>query len=93
MADFPIERSTTYCCYAGEEIGCVCTETERQLRAFTAGMPSMGQMTPAQREWCLSEIDSVEGWSRAEHEHDADHELARNVLNAWRDYCRDKGNY
>jgi hypothetical protein len=48
-------------------------------------------MTPEQREWCLEEIGSVEGYDRAEHVEDSDSDLASTVLCAWTDYCRDKG--
>lgn len=48
-------------------------------------------MTPEQREWCLSEIDQVEGYERADHEASSDEALADAVLAAWTDFCRDKG--
>lgn len=48
-------------------------------------------MTPDQREWCLVEIESVEGFDRKQHEGSADADLAREVLAAWLEYCRDKG--
>jgi hypothetical protein len=64
--------------------GCMCEDEEKFLRAG-------GPFTPAQREWCLSEIAAVEGYSRADHETENDAQLGRTVLSAWRDYCRDKG--
>jgi hypothetical protein len=48
-------------------------------------------MTPEQREWCLNEIGQIEGYERDEHIPDSDADLARTVLHAWTDYCRDKG--
>jgi hypothetical protein len=48
-------------------------------------------MTAEQRDWCLNEIASVEGYSRSDFEGECDGGLARGVLDAWRDYCRDKG--
>jgi hypothetical protein len=48
-------------------------------------------MTPSQRAWCLDEIGSVEGYKRADFEDYNDSDLARAVLHAWNDYCRDKG--
>jgi hypothetical protein len=48
-------------------------------------------MTIDQILWCLKEIDSVEGHSDDDHLKDTDAELARGVINAWTDYCRDKG--
>ena len=75
------------------EVGCVmcddpdfcdCGAEEKLLRRG-------GPFTPEQREWCLSEINAVEGHRREDHEADDDRELGRYVLLAWIDYCRDKG--
>jgi hypothetical protein len=79
------------CCYAGQEIGCQCGPAERVLRAYIDAEPGLPAMSREQREWCLSEIDSVEGYDRKEHESGTDSELARSVISAWMDYCRDKG--
>lgn len=49
------------------------------------------KMTPEQREWCLSEIDNVEGYERSNYATLPDDLLANGVLCAWMDYCRDKG--
>lgn len=67
-----------------------CTSTERALRHWAASgkMPSM---TEEQRFYCLSEIGQVEGYRREDYEHNSDRDLARGVLDAWTDYCRDKG--
>lgn len=48
-------------------------------------------MSEKQREWCLEEIDSVEGFRRADYAEAPDADLARGVLDAWLEYCRDKG--
>lgn len=50
-----------------------------------------GNLTPEQREFCLREIDKVEGHSRVDHEADSAPELAHATIDAWIDYCRDKG--
>lgn len=70
--------------YVDDETGCICGNTERVLRAGAG-------LTAAQREWCLQEIDRVEGHSRKDHEGETDAELGQAVLSAWVDYCRDKG--
>jgi hypothetical protein len=70
---------------------CVCGMTERALRWWMSPHHTWMPMTPEQREWCLAEIDSVEGYRRADYEDVPDSQLARGVLDAWRDYCRDKG--
>lgn len=82
---------TACICYGPAECeGCVCGETERALRAYITKQP-MPAMTPAQRAWCLSEIDLVEGYDRKDYEQETDAGVARGVLNAWTDFCRDKG--
>jgi hypothetical protein len=48
-------------------------------------------MTPIQRDACLEEIAHVEGYDRADYAHVDDRDLARGVLSAWTDFCRDKG--
>jgi hypothetical protein len=48
-------------------------------------------MTAQQREFCLAEIASVEGHSRADYETATDADLAAETLSAWVDFCRDKG--
>lgn len=69
---------------------CICGPDERPLRAYAEGRVTT-PMTPAQREFCLSEIDQVEGHSRQDHETDSDRNLAIATLGAWQDYCQDKG--
>jgi hypothetical protein len=75
------------CCKLSRE--CVCGPSERVLRAVidTGDI----RLTPEQREWCLSEIASVEGYSRADYEGTHDVDIAHGVLDAWTDFCRDKG--
>lgn len=85
--DFPAFRQCN--AYRGRR-ECVCPEEERALRAFAYGDANMA-MTDRQREWCLKEIGAVEGYRQADHENDSDSNLARIVLEAWQDYCRDKG--
>ena len=70
---------------------CTCPEQERALRAYVSRFPAPPLMNGKQRDWCLSEIGSVEGWRREDHVADTDQVLARAVLDAWTDYCRDKG--
>jgi hypothetical protein len=48
-------------------------------------------MTDLEREWCLTEIESVEGYRREDFVDSDDSALAHGVLNAWKDYCRDMG--
>ena len=79
------------CCWPDYPGGCACPPMERALRAWSRNDPFVAPMTAAQREHCLSEIASVEGYDAAEFEGSPDDDVARGVLNAWRDYCRDKG--
>jgi hypothetical protein len=78
-------------CCMGDD-GCVCPAQERALRGWMRSDPMLPSMSEVQREWCLREIDQVEGHYRVDYEGiSSDEELARGVLNAWTDYCRDKG--
>lgn len=82
---------TACVCYAPEEGGgCVCPDAERALRAYSAHHP-LPAMTPEQRAWCLDELARVEGYDRQDYEACDDATLARGVLYAWVDFCRDKG--
>ena len=74
---------------AGEDL-CFCSDLEKALRAYSAGM-AMPAMTEGQRTYCLDEISRVEGYERKDYEASTEADLARGVLNAWTDYCRDKG--
>lgn len=67
-----------------------CIDSEMALRHYTYDIP-LPPMTPEQREWCLDEIGHVEGYDRLEWFGCTDAQLAKGVLQAWADYCRDKG--
>lgn len=91
MNEMPNLPAVDYCCTfdpQDTEMGCICGDSERVLRAVKLGKVSL---TGAQREWCLSEIGRVEGYDRREHESNSDPDLAYSVLCAWTDYARDKG--
>lgn len=77
------------CCWPGYP-GCQCPPAERALRAWMNGA-TLPAMTAEQREFCLSEIEQVEGHRRDEHVSDSDADLSRATIDAWTDYCRDKG--
>lgn len=70
---------------------CVCPTNEKALRAYSGQNSAIPAMTTEQRAWCLGEIGSVEGYDRSDYTLAPDSELARAVLDAWTDYCRDKG--
>lgn len=70
--------------------GCVCPPEERALRAWMNGK-EMPPMTDEQRQWCVDEIGKVEGYETAGLYAENDADLARTVIDAWVDYCRDKG--
>lgn len=82
------------CCMAApghEPFGCVCPTEEKALRGWMRSDAAMPAMTTEQREYCLQEIGRVEGYDRSEWEDSTDKDLARGVISAWTDYCRDKG--
>lgn len=68
---------------------CWCPPTEKVLRTILEGHDIV--LNDEQREWCLSEIGRVEGYDRKDFEQGTSTDLARGVLDAWADYCRDKG--
>lgn len=70
---------------------CACLPMERALRSWKNGGSSLPPMTAEQREACLAEIARVEGYRRSDYEAASDVDLARGTLDAWVDYCRDKG--
>lgn len=79
------------CCMGSKhEGGCACGPEERVLRGWIDGRV-LQPMTPDQREYCLREIERVEGYRRSDYEAANDALLALGVLDAWTDYCRDKG--
>lgn len=84
----PLDALAPDPCPCGMGAGCACLPAERALRWLSNGH---GSMTSDQRAWCLDEIDQVEGYERADYEHEHDCDVAMGVLSAWRDFCRDKG--
>lgn len=50
----------------------------------------MPAMTAEQRAACFSEIDSIEGHRSADVAGSDDRAVARETLDAWNDYVRDK---
>ncbi len=91
MSDCPNRTPALTCQCYDVEAHCVCSDTEKQVRWWMAGH---GSMDSAQREWCLNEIDqSPETMHRSDYEGLTDQEIARGVLDAWRDIARDKGTY
>ena len=85
-----IERYGIGDCYCyGDSEGCVCPPLEKAIRVIAGGHGE--PLTAADRETCLREIEKVEGYRRADYEPLPDQELAKGVLDAWTDFCRDKG--
>jgi len=78
-------------CCQGENEPCICGTEERALRGWVRRTPDMPPMNDMQRRWCLAEIGQVEGYQAADYEALGDADLARGVLSAWTDFCRDKG--
>jgi len=75
-------------CFEPSDMGCMCGDSERVLRAIQRGEI---RLDDEQREWCKEQISAVEGYSRSEYEIADDYTLAAGVLSAWTDYARDKG--
>jgi len=92
VIEMPAVPDARCCGYYGPpgSFPCECAPSERALRAWSGGYAA-APMTVEQREWCLGEIGRVEGWTASDHTADTDADLARNVMSAWTDYCRDKG--
>lgn len=91
MLEMPNLPEATCRCWEPEhpyDVGCICGDSERVLRAIQRGEVKLDD---EQREWCMQEIDKVEGYSRAHYDMADDYMLASGVLCAWTDYCRDKG--
>lgn len=84
-----LEWPVVQCC-TGHEVLCECGADERPLRAYARG-DALPSMTVDQRDWCLQQIGQMEGYSVADYAHADDRVLASGVINAWTDYCRDKG--
>lgn len=84
----PLDGLAAPNCLCGFGEQCYCPATEKALRTVAhCDVP----MNAEQREWCLKEIGRVEGYSRDDYVAASDNDLARGVLDAWTDYCRDKG--
>jgi hypothetical protein len=71
------------------EMPCLCPPAELALRSYAAGH-DLPPMTAEQRAWCLDEIGMVEGYSTADHVFESDAIIAKTVMAAMFDYCRDK---
>lgn len=84
----PLDSIAPPRCICAWPDGCLCCDTEKALRWIGWGK---GSLTPEQREWCLAEIDSVEGYERRHYERASDADVAKGVLHAWTEYARDKG--
>lgn len=89
MVDSVFRGVDVPCCMSGGS--CVCSKDERVLRGYMRNLADIHPMTAKQREWCLDQIDGVEGYRREDYETVSDALLANGVLDAWMDYCRDKG--
>jgi hypothetical protein len=90
MPDCPVNNLCA-CYRESANMPCCCGHTEKALRFWSAGSIFADHMTGEQREWCLNEINRVEGYNRKDYEDSPDTDLARGVLLSWQDYCRDKG--
>lgn len=89
MRTSPLDVLAPAACFCfGDPDECVCSNMEKGLRVVTRGQATM---TPEQREWCLREIDRVEGYTRADYEAYDDATIARGVFSSWIDFARDKG--
>lgn len=88
MSDMP-ETPLAPCCM-GPDARCVCSPSERALRAWGWG-GFKEPMTDAQREWCRDQIGRTEGYDRQDYDGMGDAAMARGVFSAWTDYCQDKG--
>jgi hypothetical protein len=83
-----LEARAPSACVCDMEGSCFCPDLERALRDNSG----VGQTLSAdEREWCLQEIASIEGHSRADFDGAPDGMVAHGVLCAWLDYARDKG--
>lgn len=88
----PFDPAAVPCTCEGEpNPNCICAAAGGAEKVLRFVMAVDGVLSPAQREWCLCEISQVEGHTRADHESDSCADLARATLEAWTDYCRDKG--
>jgi hypothetical protein len=93
MDVMPVDKGVAWprvaCCLpAGWE--CHCPPMEAALRAWATGQVK-GLLNSEQRAACLSEIGAIEGYRAEDYSDASDVDLARAVLDAWTDFCRDKG--
>ncbi|MCK1577839.1 hypothetical protein [Bradyrhizobium sp. 174] len=88
MPNLPEARCACWSPEDRKDVGCVCGDSERVLRAIQRGEI---RLTDEQREWCLGQIETVEGYSRSQYTIADDGTLAQGVICAWTDYARDKG--
>lgn len=92
----PVHRPPCICIATDPsvDLACICGDVERCLRGWAAAYP-MPPMTPNQRTWCVEEIrragDSTQQPGPVELHLADDDTLAKAVLTAWQDYCRDNG--
>lgn len=85
----PLDLMAPLSCICGwGDIYCVCNDTEKALRLTGRGML---QMTYSQREWCLEEIETTNGYRRFDYRLATDAQVASGVLQAWSEYHLDKG--
>lgn len=89
LAPSPLDILAGSDCVCGMDDSCCCPPTERALRRSISAVDIV--FTSEQREWCLREIDRVEGYKREDYAGVITCDLARGVLDAWTDFCRDKG--
>lgn len=87
--DFPTDIPCQ--CYLRRVHECVCPDQEKAMRAYANRLASLRPMSEKEREWCLIQVNDVEGYARKDYEDASDRELAATVLCAWMDFCRDKG--
>jgi len=74
-----------------ERAYCPCSQAGGAERVLRFVMAVDGRLDAQQREYCLAEIDKVEGHSRKDFEGASDADIARGTIEAWMDYCHDKG--
>ncbi len=93
MNEMPNYPTSNDChCFSDKEMAanCACGESEKALRGWISGRIKE-PMTPEQREWCYTEIENIEAHDRENYLKGTDAEVARGVLDAWMDFCQDKG--
>ena len=79
------------CCSNYTNDNCLCAAVDGAERVLRHVIHTKGDLTQAQRDYCRQEIGSIEGYTESDCDGLNDADLARLTLNAWVDYCRDKG--